>query len=90
MPAAADPVFGAEVQDWMDRTGATHEYAVLLSALRRLPKPCDEIRQLLDATRRGALTLPDSPSDRWMAALAARLFGPMGPAVIVGSGPLHH
>jgi hypothetical protein len=80
-PTAPDPAFGAAVDAWIARTGATPEDAVLFTTLATLADPGDEVRALCDGAREGRLVVGHDPRGQWLAQLAQRLFGPRGPAV---------
>jgi hypothetical protein len=78
-PSSPDLQFGAAVQDWIARTGATEEHAVLYATLAGLPDPGDMVRRILAGTRTGKLLLGDSPEDRWLAEFVRPLYGSRGP-----------
>ena len=82
IPAAPDTAFGARVADWVSRTGAEHEFAVIYVALTELPKPNDTFRRLLDGARAGALAIDADPASQWLGKWARWLYGPRGPEVI--------
>jgi 1-acyl-sn-glycerol-3-phosphate acyltransferase len=81
-PAEADPAFAARVDEWVDRTGAAHEDAVVFTALAGRAEPTPAIRLLLDGAQAGRLVVADDPASRWLGRLAQRLYGPRGPEVV--------
>jgi 1-acyl-sn-glycerol-3-phosphate acyltransferase len=81
IPLAGDPRFGATVDAWRTRTGASPEDAVLFATLAGLKNPGAEVRQLLDGARSGRLTLTSDARSQWLGRLAKRLYGPQGPVV---------
>lgn len=81
-PGPPDPAFGARVDDWHARTGASSLFNVICAVLEGLPDPSPDTRRLLDGARTGRLVLGDSPVDRWLAAFARKLYGPRGPEVV--------
>jgi acyl transferase domain-containing protein/3-hydroxymyristoyl/3-hydroxydecanoyl-(acyl carrier protein) dehydratase/1-acyl-sn-glycerol-3-phosphate acyltransferase len=80
-PLPGDARFGAEVEAWCARTGASVEDAVLFATLANLRKPMAAVKMLLDGARTGKLTLTADPRSQWLGRLAQRLFGPQGPTV---------
>ena len=80
-PLPGDARFGAEVEAWQVRTGCSPEDAVLFSTLAERQKPGAEIKALIAAARAGQLTVSADPRSQWLGQLAARLFGPKGPAI---------
>jgi 3-oxoacyl-(acyl-carrier-protein) synthase/3-hydroxymyristoyl/3-hydroxydecanoyl-(acyl carrier protein) dehydratase/1-acyl-sn-glycerol-3-phosphate acyltransferase len=81
-PSASDPAFGAAVDEWITRTGATPEDAVFFTTLATLAAPGEEVRALCEAARAGRLVVDSAPRAAWLAHLAERLFGPAGPVVV--------
>jgi acyl-CoA synthetase (AMP-forming)/AMP-acid ligase II/predicted NAD/FAD-dependent oxidoreductase/acyl carrier protein len=81
-PGPPDPAFGAAVSAWVARTGAVPLFAVLMSVLAELGDPCEGARRILEGARAGGLVVADTPVDRWLAALARRLYGPRGPEIL--------
>ena len=80
-PLPGNPEFAAEVAVWARRTGASQEHSTLFRTLQRLDQPGSEIQRLLQGAAAGRLETGDSPTDRWLAELATRLFGESGPVV---------
>jgi hypothetical protein len=80
-PLPGDARFGAEVEAWRARTGASAEDAVLFATLAGLQNPGAAVRTLLDGARAGKLTLTADARSQWLGRLAQRLFGPKGPVV---------
>jgi 3-hydroxymyristoyl/3-hydroxydecanoyl-(acyl carrier protein) dehydratase/1-acyl-sn-glycerol-3-phosphate acyltransferase len=80
-PLPGDARFGAEVEAWRARTGASAEDAVLFATLAGLKNPGAEVRTLLDGARTGKLTLTADARSQWLGRLAQRLFGDHGPVV---------
>jgi hypothetical protein len=80
-PAPPDPVFGAAVEAWRARTGATPEDAVFFTTLATLADPGDEVRALCDGAREGRLAVGSGPRAQWLVQLAEKLFGPHGPEI---------
>jgi hypothetical protein len=76
-----DPAFGAAVEAWRSRSGASLEGAVLFTILAQLQNPGLEAQALLESVRSGVLTLGDHPRSQWLGCLARRLFGPQGPVI---------
>ncbi|MEN0061780.1 MAG: beta-ketoacyl synthase N-terminal-like domain-containing protein [Myxococcota bacterium] len=81
-PFPADPAFAAAVDAWVERTGASHEHAVLLKILEENPTPTEASARLLEGVRTGTLQLSSEPVDQWLGLLAERLYGPRGPRVL--------
>ena len=77
----ANPDFGAAVEDWIARTGASPEHAAIYKTLEKLERPGREARRLIEAARTGRLEVDDDPSGRWLAELARPFFGERGPKV---------
>ena len=82
VPTAPEPEFEAQVRDWIERTGATHEDAVMYVTLTERTEPTPAVRLLLDAAKSGRLLVSDDERSRWLGRLAKRLFGPHGPEVV--------
>ena len=82
-PGAPDPAFGAAVDEWIARTGVAPFWAIVYSVLRELPDPSPGTRLILDGARDGRLVLGSSPVDRWIGALARRIYGERGPEVVI-------
>jgi hypothetical protein len=80
-PLPGDARFGAEVEAWCARTGASQEDAVLFTTLAGLQNPGAEVKALLAGARSGKLALTADARSQWLGRLAKRLFGPHGPAV---------
>jgi acyl transferase domain-containing protein/3-hydroxymyristoyl/3-hydroxydecanoyl-(acyl carrier protein) dehydratase/1-acyl-sn-glycerol-3-phosphate acyltransferase len=80
-PAPPDSGFGAAVEAWTARTGATAEDAVFFTTLATLANPGDEVRALCDGARQGRLVVGSEPRAQWLARLAEKLFGPHGPEI---------
>lgn len=80
-PLPGDAQFGAEVEAWQKRTGACLEDAVLFSTLAGLKNPGADVKALLAAAKSGKLSLTADARSQWLGQLAARLFGPQGPAI---------
>ena len=80
-PLAGDPRFGAEVEAWQAKTGASPEDAVLFTTLAGLRNPGAEIKALIAGARAGELAVSADPRSQWLGQLAQRLFGPSGPTV---------
>ena len=81
-PMAPDPAFGAAVEAWIARTGATPEDAVLFTTLATLEQPSDDVRALCDGARAGRLLVAGDARGQWLGRLAQRLFGPRGPEIV--------
>jgi 1-acyl-sn-glycerol-3-phosphate acyltransferase len=93
-PGAPDERFAAAAEEWSARTGAEPMAAVLLEALiRRVERgpgrdPGDRCAALVAVARlhregrTAVLRVSDDDEGRWLAGLAAFLFGPRGPAVV--------
>ena len=80
-PLGGDPQFGAAVEAWRARTGASLEDAVLLMTLAGAKSPGAEVRRLQEGAREGALRVGTDARAQWLGRLAKRLFGPRGPRV---------
>jgi acyl transferase domain-containing protein/3-hydroxymyristoyl/3-hydroxydecanoyl-(acyl carrier protein) dehydratase/1-acyl-sn-glycerol-3-phosphate acyltransferase len=80
-PLGGDPQFGAAVEAWRARTGASLEDAVLFVTLAGAKSPGAEVRRLLEGAREGVLRVGAEPRAQWLGRLAQRLFGPRGPRV---------
>lgn len=85
-PLCPDPVFEARVHGWMEQTGASLGYAALYRVLEELRDPSPATAELIHAARTGVLVVPASPEGRWLAELARRMFGPIGPRIEVAQG----
>lgn len=83
-PGAPDPAFGAEVDAWVERTGVARFWAIVYNVLRELPDPSPDTRRILDGARDGRLVVGTGPVDRWLGALARRIYGERGPEVVTG------
>jgi hypothetical protein len=77
-PAPADAEFGALVDAWQRRTGASAEHAALFCTLAARPEKHPDIARIVDAARTGSF---DAGGDRWLAELAGRLYGERGPSI---------
>jgi hypothetical protein len=83
-PGAPDHAFGKAVDEWVARTGASAEDAVLFRTLEGLPERNEAVERLVRGAQEQELVLGGTPPDRWLARLARRLFGPRGPRVSEG------
>lgn len=81
-PAAPDPAFAQRVQAWMKASGASHEDAVVYTALEQRAPLHPAMHRLVDGARQGRLALGSDAVSLWLATLARTLYGPKGPAVI--------
>jgi hypothetical protein len=78
-PQPPDPGFGAAVAGWSAQTGARPVEATLFRILESVVDPASLTRLLVEGAKKGCLLLPAGPEGRWLAELAAPLFGPRGP-----------
>ncbi len=92
-PRPPDVEFAAEVEAWIERTGASPEHAVIYKTLEKLAEPSPEVRQLVagvplggsrgeDTAETGHLDVAEDDAGRWLAELARRLYGERGPRVV--------
>ncbi len=81
-PFGGDAAFAAAVEAWIARTGATPEDAVLMTTLASRDALGDGARALVEGARTGTLVVGDDPREQWLGALASRLYGPRGPAIV--------
>lgn len=81
-PGPPDPAFGAAVDAWVERTGVALFWAIVYNVLRELPDPSPDTRRILDGARDGRLVVGTGPVDRWLGALARRIYGERGPEVV--------
>ena len=82
-PHPGRPDFAAEVEAWIEATGASPEHAAIFKTLQQLENPGPETRRLLEGAQAGELHLDTGELGQWTAELAGRLFGERGPSVVV-------
>ncbi|MEX1362179.1 MAG: hypothetical protein AB1Z98_03590, partial [Nannocystaceae bacterium] len=82
MPSALEapheprPRFAAEVQRWVDRTGAHPAWATVLQTLLRRDNVSAAVQAVVEAARSGRVPADDAASGRFTADLARLCFGP--------------
>jgi len=82
-PNPGDPELAAEVEAWAARTGAETAHAAILMALSREHDLQPAWRRVIEGMKSGRLLVDDTPEDRAVAAIAADLYGPRGPRVVI-------
>jgi 3-oxoacyl-(acyl-carrier-protein) synthase/3-hydroxymyristoyl/3-hydroxydecanoyl-(acyl carrier protein) dehydratase/1-acyl-sn-glycerol-3-phosphate acyltransferase len=83
-PNPGDPELAHAVEAWAARTGARTAHAAILMALARERDLQPAWQRVLEGMRTGTLVVGDTAEDRAVAAIAADLYGPNGPRVVVG------
>ncbi len=86
-PNPGDPELADAVASWAARTGAGTAHAAILMALARERELQPSWRRVLAGMVSGELVVEDTAEDRAVAGIAADLYGPRGPRVVVGKGP---
>jgi 1-acyl-sn-glycerol-3-phosphate acyltransferase len=82
-PNPGDPDLARDVGDWVARTGAETAHAAILMALTRAQGLDPAWQRVLEGMRTGELLVPDTPEGRAVSGIAAELYGPRGPRVVV-------
>ncbi len=82
LPAAPDEALGSAVAAWKARTGVNDFFAAVAVLLQRVERPSEGTARLVEAMRTGELRLTDTPVDRWLGDLAAKLYGDGGPRIV--------
>jgi hypothetical protein len=82
-PNPGDPELARDVEAWAARTGAETALAAILMALARAQDLEPAWRRVLEGMQTGELVLEDTPEGRAVAGIAAELYGPRGPRVVV-------
>ncbi len=85
MPNPGDPELADTITRWATRTGASTAHAAILTALAHERDLQPSWRRVLAGMESGTLIVEDTAEDRAVAAIAADLYGPRGPA---GGGAL--
>jgi 1-acyl-sn-glycerol-3-phosphate acyltransferase len=80
-PIPGDEALARAVAERVLRTGASAEHATLLEVLSRRDSIHPELAALLRGDTDGHLLVADADSERWLAELAQRLYGPRGAKV---------
>jgi 3-hydroxymyristoyl/3-hydroxydecanoyl-(acyl carrier protein) dehydratase/1-acyl-sn-glycerol-3-phosphate acyltransferase len=78
-----DPELWAEIEAWSARTGAETAHAAILMALAREADLQPAWKRVLAGMKNGELVVEDTAEDRAVAGIAADLYGPRGPRVVV-------
>ena len=84
VPFPGRPEFAAEVEAWVEATGASPEHAAIFKTLEQLENPGPETQRILEGARTGELRVDSSEQGQWLAELARRLYGERGPSVVSG------
>ncbi len=83
-PNPGDPELAAEIEAWTAKTGAETAHAAILMALARDAGALQPAWQrVLEGMKSGRLVVEDTAEDRAVAGIAADLYGPRGPRVVV-------
>jgi hypothetical protein len=82
-PNPGDPELAHAVAAWASRTGAGTAHAAILMSLARERDLQPAWQRVLEGMDTGRLVVEDTAEERAVAAIAAELYGPRGPEVVV-------